>query len=190
MDCDRTFHEIFRHTDLYQIAAFTFGTSLVSSNRHEAVLNPAGLRFTLSREHFGTIPVEVVGMSPQPLPKYPPGGEEPRVNAGSDTFPLDIVAAWSADRRTMTVAVINPTEVEQPLDLAIEGAALASAARTWRMAPSDLNATITVGQKPGVEIEEESLRSTRSRGPSCFRRGARAFTRFRRSSTPTAGCAP
>lgn len=152
-----TFHEMFRHSDLYQMAAFTFATSLVSSRSHEAVLNPAGLLFKLYRDRFGTIPVQVSGNSPQPPPKYPPGGEEPRVNAGSDTFPLDVVAAWSADRRSLTVAVINPTAAEQQLDLSIEGTALAGSGRRWRLSPSDINATIVVGQKPGVEVEEQTL---------------------------------
>jgi len=152
-----TFHEMFRHSDLYQMACFTFATSLVSSNSHESVLNPAGLLFELYRDHFGTIPVEVSGNSPQPAPKYPSGGEEPRVNAGSDTFPLDVVAAWSADRRSLTVAVINPTATEQQLELAIEDAAPAGRPRLWRMAPSDINASIVVGQAPGVAVEEQTI---------------------------------
>ena len=152
-----TFHEMFRHSDLYQMACFTFATSLVSSNSHESVLNPAGLLFELYRDHFGAIPVEVSGNSPQPSPKYPPGGEEPRVNAGSDTFPLDVVAAWSADRRSLTVAVINPTATEQQLELAIDGAAIAGRPRLWRMAPSDINASIVVGQAPGVAVEEQTI---------------------------------
>jgi len=139
------------------MAGFTFATSLLSADRSSAVLNPAGLLFQLYRDHFGTIPVEVTGDSPQPPPKYPAGGEEPRVNAGSDTFPLDVVAAWTADHRTLTVAVINPTESEQRLELAIAGATLAGTGRLWRMAPADLNATIVVGQKPGVTVEEQAL---------------------------------
>jgi alpha-N-arabinofuranosidase len=152
-----TFHEMFRHSDLYQMAGFTFATSLVSSNRHEAVLNPAGLLFKLYREHFGTVPVAVSGNSPQPPPKYPPGGEEPHVNAGSDTFPLDVVAAWSADHRALTVAVINPTTEERHLDLSIQGAALSGSGTRWQMAPSDLNATITVGEKPGGMVDEQGV---------------------------------
>jgi alpha-N-arabinofuranosidase len=152
-----TFHEMFRHSDLYQMACFTFATSLISSNSHESVLNPAGLLFELYRDHFGTIPVEVTGTSPQPPPRYPPGGEEPNVNAGSDTFPLDVVAAWSADRKSLTVAVINPTISEQQLELSIDGTVLMGSGRLWRMAPPDIKATITIGQKPGVVVEEQRL---------------------------------
>lgn len=118
------FHEMFRHSDLYQMACFTFATSLVAANRTEAVLNPAGLLFKLYRDHFGVVPVDVSGDAPPPPPRYPVGGEQPEVNAGSPTFPLDVAAAWTEDRGALTVAVINPTESEQPLDLTVTGADL------------------------------------------------------------------
>jgi alpha-N-arabinofuranosidase len=151
------FHEMFRHSDLYQMAAFTFATSLVSANRTEATLNPAGLLFELYRARFGTIPVEVSGNSPQPAPKYAAGADQPKVHAGSDTFPLDVAAAWSSDRKALTIAVINPTESEQRLDLAIEGATLAGKGKLWHLAPARIDATIVPGQRPGVEIEEQTL---------------------------------
>jgi alpha-N-arabinofuranosidase len=149
------FHEMFRHSDLYQMAGFTFATSLLSSTRTDATLDPAGLLFKMYRDHFGTIPVDVSGNSPQPKPKYPPGGEEPKINAGSDTFPLDVAAAWSDDKKILTVAVINPTETQQQLNLSIKNAEFAGDGKLWRLAPSDLNATIVVGQKPGVKVEEQ-----------------------------------
>ena len=40
-------------------------------------------------------------------------------------FPVDVVAAWTSDRHTLTVAVLNPTDVEQPLHLDLAGANLA-----------------------------------------------------------------
>ena len=70
-------------------------------------LTANGLVFKIYRDHFGTIPVEVSGNSPQPKPTDPPGGEQPVVNAGSDTFPLDVVAAWTADHRTLTMAILK-----------------------------------------------------------------------------------
>ena len=148
---------MFRHSDLYQMAGFTFATSLLSANRTEAVLNPSGLLFKLYRDHFGTIPVEVSGNSPQPAPKYPAGGDQPKVNPGSDTYPLDVAAALSSDRKTLTVAVVNPTESEQQLNLSFKGVELSGKGRLWRMAPSSVDATIVVGQKPGVEVEEHAL---------------------------------
>ena len=149
------FHEMFRHTDIYQMANFTFATSLLSASRTAAVLDPAGLLFKLYRDHFGTIPVSVTGNAPQPAPKYPPGGEEPKVNAGSPTYPLDVAAAWSADRTALAVAVINPTDSTQTLDLSFQGVRLAGSATRWRMAPGSLDARIVVGESPQVRVEEE-----------------------------------
>ena len=128
------FHEMFRHSDLYQMAAHTFATSLLTFDNARPSLNADGLVFKLYRDHFGSIPVEVSGNSPQPKPTEPPGGEQPVVNAGSDTFPLDVVAAWTGDRRTLTVAVLNPTEITQPLQFDLTGAHLAGPGTLWRLA--------------------------------------------------------
>jgi alpha-N-arabinofuranosidase len=153
------FHEMFRHSDLYQLGAFTFATAMMSESRTDAVLNPTGLLFKMYREHFGTVPVEVSGDSPQPKPIYPAGGDQPAVNPGSDTYPLDVSAAWSDDHKTLTFAVLNPSDSEQSLNISINGAKLSNQGHLWRMAPSSVDATITVGQKPGVEVEEQELTS-------------------------------
>jgi len=153
------FHEMFRHSDLYQLGAFTFATAMMSEDRTDAVLNPTGLLFKLYRDHFGTIPVEVSGDSPQPKPIYPAGGDQPAVNPGSDTYPLDVSAALSEDRKTLTFAVLNPSDSEQHLKLSINGAKLTSQGHLWRMAPSSVDATITVRKKPEVEVEEQGLTS-------------------------------
>jgi alpha-N-arabinofuranosidase len=153
------FHEMFRHSDLYQLGAFTFATAMISEDRTDAVLSPTGLLFKMYREHFGTIPVAVSGDSPQPKPIYPTGGDQPRVNPGSDTYPLDVSAALTEDRKTLTFAVLNPSDSEQRSKLSINGAKLSSQGHVWRMAPATVDATITVGQKPGVEVQEQELAS-------------------------------
>ncbi len=151
------FHEMFRHSDLYQLGAFTFATAMISEDRTDAVLNPTGLLFKMYREHFGAIPLQVSGDSPQPKPIYPVGGDQPSVNPGSDTYPLDVSAALSDDHKTLTFAVLNPSDSEQRLNVSIDGAKLSNQGHLWRMAPSSVDATITVGQKPGVEVEEKEV---------------------------------
>lgn len=153
------FHEMFRHSELFQLGAFTFATAMLSENRTEATLNPTGLLFKLYREHFGVIPVEVTGDSPQPKPSFPAGGDQPSVNPGSDTYPLDVSAALTEDRKTITIAVINPSDSEQALKIGAKNARLSSEGRLWRMAPSSVDATVTLGQKPGVEVQEQKLMS-------------------------------
>ena len=148
------FHEMFRHSELFQLGAFTFATAMINEDRTRAVLSPTGLLFKMYREHFGSIPVEVSGNSPQPKPIYPAGGDQPAVNPGSDTYPLDVSAALTEDRKTLTFAVVNPSDSEQHLTVSFNAAKLASRGRLWRMAPSSVDATNTVGQKPEVEIQE------------------------------------
>jgi len=57
------------------MAAFTMGISALDYSDTDATYNTNGLTFKLYREHFGTIPVEVTGNSPQPAPKWPIGGD-------------------------------------------------------------------------------------------------------------------
>ncbi|HEY2857161.1 MAG TPA: alpha-N-arabinofuranosidase [Terracidiphilus sp.] len=151
------FHEMFRHSDVFQMGAFTFATAMMSENRTEAVLNPTGMLFKMYRDHFGTIPVEVTGDSPQPKPTFPTGGDQPAVNPGSDTYPLDVSAALSEDRKTLSIAVLNPSDSEQSIKLTISGAKLSSAGRLWRMAPDSIDATVQVDKKPEVQVEEQPL---------------------------------
>ncbi len=151
------FHEMFRHSDVFQMGAFTFATAMMSQNRTEAILNPTGMLFKMYRDHFGVIPVEVTGDSPQPKPTFPPGGDQPAVNPGSDTYPLDVSAALSEDRKTLAIAVLNPSDSEQSVKLTISKAKLASAGKLWRMAPDSIDATVQVDKKPEVQVEEQLL---------------------------------
>ena len=68
-----------------------------------------------------SMPVEVGGDSPVPAPLYPVGGDQPKVNAGSPTYPVDVVAALTADGKFLTIAVINANESAQDLDLTFKG---------------------------------------------------------------------
>lgn len=151
------FHEMFRHSGIFQMANLTFATATFSSNGIDAVLNPTGLLFKMYRDHFGEIPVKVGGNSPQPKPAFPAGGDQPAVNPGSPTYPLDVSAALSKDRKTLAIAVLNPSDSVQRIHLDIEGAALASTGKLWRMAPNSINATVKAGVPAEVQVEEQSL---------------------------------
>jgi alpha-L-arabinofuranosidase len=153
------FHEMFRHSDIFQMGAFTFATAMMSQTRTEAVLNPTGMLFKMYRDHFGVIPVEVSGDSPQPKPTFPVGGDQPAVNPGSDTYPLDVSAALSEDRKTLTFAVLNPSDAAHNMKLAINGAKLAGKGTLWQMAPSKLDAVVAVGKTPELTVDEHALSS-------------------------------
>jgi alpha-N-arabinofuranosidase len=148
---------MFRHTDFIKMAAFTFATSTLDYNGTDAIFNTTGLIFKLYREHYGTLPIEVTGDSPQPAPKWPVGGDQPAVNAGSPTYPLDVTAAFTADHKFLTVAVVNPTTSAQQLELNFQGVQLNGKSRMWKMTGPGVDAANLLGQKPQVEIVETPL---------------------------------
>jgi len=151
--------EMFRHSDLIKMAGHTMGTSSIDYTATEAALNTTGLLFKLYRDHFGTVPVQVDGDSPVPPPLYPVGADQPRVNAGSPTYPVDVVAALTSDGKSLTVAVVNPNESAQELNLNIKGIALAGKGRLWRMTGDSLNAATGLGRNE-VRIVETPLNET------------------------------
>ena len=55
--------------------------------------------------------------------------------------------------------MLNPSDSAQPLKLSISGARLSGPGHLWRMAPESVDATVTVGQKPGVEVQEKEITS-------------------------------
>ena len=146
--------EMLRHSDFLKMAAFTTGASTMDITPHGSVLNTTGLVFKLYGERFGagTIPVAVNGKAPQPDPKFPVGFSHPRVNAGSPTWPLDVVAALSPDRRSMRIGVVNATF--QPQRLKVAGTRLAASGRSWTLTGASLEAGNSVGKTPGVTIRE------------------------------------
>ncbi len=151
------FNEMLRHTDLLTMAAHTMGTSTLDFNRTASTLNTLGLVFKAYSNRFpGSIPVAVSGNAPQPAPKYPVGGDQPKTNSGSPTYPLDVFAALTPDRKFLNVAVVNATESTQPLDLNVSGVQLAGQATLWQITANSLDAVDQVGKPPQVELKEST----------------------------------
>jgi alpha-L-arabinofuranosidase len=151
--------EMFRHSDIIKMAGHTMGTGSIDYNATESALNTTGLFFKFYRDHFGSVPVEVGGNSPPPPPLYPVGADQPKVNAGSPTYPVDVTAALTSDEKFLTVAVINANESAQELDLSLKGIALSGKGRMWRMTGDSLNAATGLGRNE-VRIVESSLTET------------------------------
>ncbi|MEO8597293.1 MAG: alpha-N-arabinofuranosidase [Candidatus Solibacter sp.] len=147
--------EMFRHSGLIIMAGHTMGTGSIDVNANEAALNTTGMFFKLYRDHFGTVPVEVGGNSPVPAPLYPVGADQPKINAGSPTFPVDVVAALSADGKSLTVAVINANEAAQQMTLNVKGATLGKG-RVWTMTADKLEAVTGLGRNE-VKITETPM---------------------------------
>jgi len=146
--------EFFRHTDFIDAAAYTMATGWFDFDRTRAIIGARGQVFRLYNQHFGSIPVAVTGDSPVPPPRFPIGGDQPRVNTGSPTWPLDVSAALTPDRQALIVAVVNATEEEQSLRIALEEFAAHGGGRTWRLSGSGLDARNRVGAAPQVTVQE------------------------------------
>jgi alpha-N-arabinofuranosidase len=110
--------------------------------------------FKLYRDRFGVTPVDITGSSPQPAPNFPPGGDQPSVNAGSPTYPVDMMATLSADGRTLTVATVNATADAQDIELSLNGFSARPNGKLWRLTGTTLDATNRVGQPPQVTVAE------------------------------------
>jgi len=135
------------------------GVSSLDYTPTAATLSTTGLMFKLYGDHFvpGSVPVALSGNSPQPAPKYPIGGDQPQTNSGSPTYPLDMFAALSPDRKFLTVSVVNATASEQNFDLNITGERLSGNATQWRLTGKELDAANRAGQAPQVEIKAMSM---------------------------------
>lgn len=152
-------NEMLRHTDFLRMSARTMGVSTLDYTPTAAVFNTTGLVYKLYGDNFipGSIPVALTGNSPQPAPQYPVGGDQPKTNSGSPTYPLDMFAALTPDRKYLTVAVVNATEKEQSFDLSLTGVRLKSQSTLWQITGKDSQATDEVGQAPQVRITKTTL---------------------------------
>jgi len=134
--------------------------STLDFNQTAATLNTNGLLFKLYGEHLGagSIPVALTGNSPQPATSQHIVGDLPRTSAGRPTYPLDMVAALSADHKSLTLAVVNATDSEQKFNLNVGGSHLTGNATLWQMAGKTLDLANHVGQPPQVEVRESAIR--------------------------------
>jgi alpha-N-arabinofuranosidase len=150
--------EMLRHTGFMTAGSFTTGASTMDITHHGAVLNSTGLVFKLYGEHFGTgtVPVEVTGKSPIPKPQFDVGGEHPLTIAGSETFPLDVIAGLSPDGKTLKIAVVNATFEQQRLALDLGGVAPAGRGRAWVLTGPSLTAANKFGAPAEVTISEKA----------------------------------
>ncbi|MHC4622234.1 MAG: alpha-L-arabinofuranosidase A, partial [Planctomycetota bacterium] len=133
-------HEMIRSSDMIFMANYAQTVNVIGcikTTKTEAAFATTGLALKLYRNHFGTIPVEVAG----------------------NVKPLDVVAAWTADRKALTIAVVNPTEHEHAVGMSFSGAQPGKGGRLWVIGGSDPMAYNEPGKAPKVVIEERSLSS-------------------------------
>jgi alpha-N-arabinofuranosidase len=150
-------HELFRHSDMVAASCPTGGLyTVLTDNTGEAVGFAAeGLVMKLMATHFaGALPVEVGGNSPQQPMRGTQMVDIGTRPTGSPTFPLDVVAAVSSDRKTFLLSVVNPTEEAQELSPRITGVQLRATGKLWQIAGPALDTAGEGDKKPPVAIRE------------------------------------
>ena len=131
------YHEFFRHSDKVGLAIATGGMGLTAT---DAYGDPIGFRMEglvmkVLHDHFaGALPVAVTGDSPQRAIKGTVGVDTSARPSGSPTYPLDVFAALSADRKKLAISVVNPTETQQDCELNLAGVQPDGIARLWQLA--------------------------------------------------------
>ncbi len=130
------YHEFFRHSDMVGLAVATGGMGTLASDSYgDAIgLRMEGLVMKLLHDHFaGALPVGVSGNSPQLPTKGVVAIDTSARPSGSPTYPLDVFAALSADRKRMAISVVNPTETGQECDLSLTGVHASGPARVYQL---------------------------------------------------------
>lgn len=150
-------HELFRRSDMVAASCATGGlyTVLTDSTGEAVGFSAEGLVLKVMQTHFGNVlPVDVSGNSPQQPVSGTPFVDAPLEPVGSPTYPLDVFAALSGDRKSFILSVVNPTETSQKFTHRISGVRLRGSGKLWQIAAPDVNAANEPGKKPLMEIAE------------------------------------
>lgn len=130
------YHEFFRHSDMVALGVATGGMGTLAMDAWgEAIgYRMEGLVIKVLHDHFaGALPVAVTGNSPQRAIKGTLWVDLPARPSGSPTYPLDVFAALSADRKKLAISVVNPTETAQECSLDLTGVRPGGGATLWQL---------------------------------------------------------
>jgi alpha-N-arabinofuranosidase len=131
-------HELIRNSDMYFMANYAQTVNVIGcikTTKTAAAFETTALPLMLYRKEFGVVPVAV------------------RHSAA----PLDAVAAWTADRRAVTVGIVNPTDTPYKLELDARGVQFTGEGTHWLIEHADPMAYNEPGKKPHVAIVERQL---------------------------------
>lgn len=131
-------HEMVRNSDIVFMANYAQTVNVIGAlktTKTDAAFETTGLVLKLYRNHFGQIPVAVTG----------------------EAYPLDVVAAWTENKKALTIGIVNPTDKKCELPVELQGAKLTGKGTLRVIAHSDPMAYNEPGKPPNVVIEEKSV---------------------------------
>jgi Alpha-L-arabinofuranosidase len=152
------FHEMFRHSDKIQASCATGGLRQLTDISGEAVgLAAEGVVMKLMQTKFlNALPVAADGNSEQPLLQGTAWVDRGTKPTGSPTYPLDVLGAYSADKKKFMISVINPTEEAHSFSLKLSGVKLSAQGKLNQIAPPGLASTNEAGKEAVVKIVESA----------------------------------
>jgi len=130
-------HEYARQSDIYVMANYAQTVNVIGAiktSKTAAEFDTTGLVLELYRHRFGTRPL-----------------------ATKVTPPLDAMAALSADGKTLTLGIVNPTMHALEVPLKLEGVKLAGTGRRFQIAGNDPKLYNEPGKPPRVSIVETTI---------------------------------
>lgn len=133
-------HEYFRNSDLIKMAHYAQTVNVIGcikTTKTGAFMSATALPLMLYRQHFGTIPVAVSGNF-------------------ADAH-LDLAAAWTEDRKALTISIVNPNGEAQSVKLNLPGVTPAEKATVWTMAGDDPKAFNTVDSQPIAVKQQDGV---------------------------------
>jgi alpha-N-arabinofuranosidase len=139
------------------MSGLTGFTSNISWNARNVVYSPTGLFYRLYREKFGTIPLKVTGNSPQKEVQGTVLVDKPEKPSGSETYPLDVMAALSQDKNKLTLSIVNPTFSEQEIDISFAGISLKQGGNVYVIKAPGLRSVNRPEKDPVVTVAESKL---------------------------------
>ena len=131
-------HEYFRNSDIIYMANYAQTVNVIGcikTSKTAAEFETTGLVLKLYRKEFGEIPVQVSG-SPEPL---------------------DVAAAWTKDRKTLTIGIVNPTKENIELPIDFRGVTLSGKGQLWLITGPDEMAYNEPGKPRKVDIVEKPV---------------------------------
>lgn len=131
-------NEYFRNSDIFFMANYAQTVNVIGCIKvtpTAADFATTGLVLKMYRHHYGKIPIQVAG----------------------ETEDLDVAAAWTKDKRAITVAIVNPDPNPQRVKADFGRTAFDSKATRWVISNPDPNSYNVPGEPPKVVIKQQSL---------------------------------
>jgi len=107
-------HEFYRNSDIVGLACFAQTVNVlgaIKTSRTAATLEGSGVVLALYRHQFGTIPIEI---------------KQPAAD-------LDVAAAWTDDRKAITISIVNATDKPRTIELDLGKSAVKASASRWEI---------------------------------------------------------